>query len=271
MEFELVPQLIVVFSAATIVFILGKNISKAENISVGNSFIGGENENEARKKFFYLYKRLVRRINKEEYQKKIGLFWIWLEKVLRKIRIGFLKLDSKIVSLLDRLRKKNTAGNATETKTKVEDKNEKEKKNIEANNFVSDKTIDGERKNNTNLSAKNKKENEINTIGNEIKIEKKDEVNAAEDRAKTEKEREYINLISRNPFDVKSYWKLGVIYSRRKNYTDAVSCFRQIIKIDPTYAKAKKKISDLMERMKKRHAGGRQKDDKKEDVEKMPT
>ena len=57
-------------------------------------------------------------------------------------------------------------------------------------------------------------------------------------------------MILKNPINIKAYWKLGIVYSRRKNYKDAISCFRQITKIDPTYTKAKKKITDLMERMK---------------------
>lgn len=252
MEFELIPQLIVVFSTAVIVFILGKNISKTENIAAGGSFVVGEKESEAKKKFFYLYKRLVRRINKEEYQKKIGLFWVWLEKVLRKIRINFLKLDSKIVSILDKLRKKNATNNVIETEIKVEDKTKEKTEDVIINDFINSKTVDMRTNNNVDSESADHKEEDKSSI--------------AENKTKTEKEKEYIYLISKNPFDIKSYWKLGAIYSRRKNYKDAISCFRQIVKIDPTYAKAKKKISNLIEKMKGRHIEKKQKEDKNENV-----
>ncbi len=263
MEFELVPQLIVVFSTAIIVFILGKNISKTENILAGSSFVGGEKESEARKKFFYLYRRLVRRINKEGYQKKMGLFWVWLEKILRKIRISFLKLDSKIVSILDKLRKKNMISNVIKTKTKSENKTEnkaedkikKEIKDIATNGFINSKTVDVEINNNMDSELIDRKKEEKPSI--------EDKPSIAENKTKTEKEKEYIYLISKNPFDVRSYWKLGVIYSRRKNYKDAISCFRQITKIDPAYTKAKNKITDLIERMKKKEKVGKGEEDKK--------
>lgn len=264
MEFELVPQLIIVFSTAIIVFVLGKNVSKTENISVNSSFIVSKNESEARKKFSYLYKRFVRRISKEEYQKKMGLFWVWLEKILRKIRINFLKFDSKIVFLLDKLRKKNTAGNVIETKTKAEDKIEnksedkikKEMKDIATNDFMNSKTADGEINNNMDSELIDRKKEEKSGAESKPSI--------TENKTKTEKEKEYIYLISKNPFDVRSYWKLGVIYSRRRNYKDAISCFRQIIKIDPAYTKAKNKITDLIERMKKKEKVEKGEEDKKE-------
>lgn len=262
MEFELVPQLIVVFSTAIIVFILGKNISKTENIAVNSSFIVSKNESEARKKFSYLYKRLVRRISKEEYQKKIELFWIWLEKILRKIRISFLKLDGKIVSILDKLRKKNTAGGVIETKTKTEnktgdeaeDKVKKEIKDTVANNFINSETAD--------KKANNDMDSELTDREKEEKPSTEEKPSMAENKTKTEKEKEYIYLISKNPFDIKSYWKLGAIYSRRKNYKDAISCFRQITKIDPAYTKAKNKITDLIERMKNKEKMEKEKENK---------
>lgn len=262
MEFELVPQLIVVFSTAIIIFILGKNISKTENIVVGGSFVVGEKESEAKKKFFYLYKRLVGRINKEEYQKKIGLFWVWMEKVLRKIRINFLKFDGKIVSLLDKLRKKNTAGNVIETKTKaenktedkVEDKIKKEIKDTAMNDFINSETADKEANNDMDLELTDREKEEKPNTDEKPSI--------AENKTKTKKETEYIYLISKNPFDIKLYWKLGVIYSRRRNYKDAISCFRQITKIDPAYTKAKNKIMDLAERMKKKEKTEKEEENK---------
>lgn len=252
MEFELIPQLIMVFSTAVIVFILGKNISKMENISVNDSLVVDESESAARKKFSCLYKRLIKRISKEEYQKKMELFWIWLEKILRKTRIGFLKLDGKIVSILDKLRRKNATSNAIEAETKSEDKTEnkaedrikKETKDIAINDFINSKTVDGEINNNIDSELIDCKKKEKPSI--------EDKSSVAENKTKTEREKEYIYLISKNPFDIKSYWKLGAIYSRRKNYKDAISCFKQITKIDPAYAKAKSKITDLIEKMKKK-------------------
>ncbi|MCK4799617.1 hypothetical protein KAS31_01440, partial [Candidatus Parcubacteria bacterium] len=111
----------------------------------------------------------------------------------------------------------------------------------------SDETLESEREEKEVLRTEivdKKEETEVCT-----KEEEKAEIYTKKENAKG-KEKEYIEMILKNPIDVKSYWKLGIVYSRRKNYKDAISCFRQITKIDPTYTKAKKKISDLVERMK---------------------
>jgi tetratricopeptide (TPR) repeat protein len=74
----------------------------------------------------------------------------------------------------------------------------------------------------------------------------------ADQRIRTRKEQEYIEMLMKNPADIKAYWKLGLIYSKRHNYDDALACFRQIVKIDPTYTKAKQKALELMEKMKRK-------------------
>jgi len=237
MEFDLIPQLIIIFSIGTIIFILGRNIPKIKEAQDDDLLFENKDKEKEKRKFLYLYNRLTRRINKDNYQNKMSLIWKWLEKSLRKIRIKFLKLDNKIVSVLEKLKKKHTEykngslsdiakknsfTDESKSESKISEKASEEKINGEAKEKMEEKTKDSENK-------------------NKIKTEKE----------KSDKEKEYINLILKNPTDIKSYWKLGIIYSRRKKYKDSISCFRQIIKIDPGYTKAKKKISDLMKRMKK--------------------
>ncbi|MCK5122814.1 MAG: hypothetical protein KAQ87_01535 [Candidatus Pacebacteria bacterium] len=216
MEFDIVPQAVIVFSMAIIILILGRNISKVKE-TPDDFLFENRDEKKEKEKFLYLCKRLTRRINKEKYQEKVDSFWVWFEKVLRKLRIKFLRLDNKIVSALDKVKEKNV-----ENEVEIEEsKNDDEK--LKSENMYVDNKI-----------AEEKDENKLDTEN------------------KKGREKEYIDLIMKNPVDIKSYWKLGIVYSRRKNYKDAISCFRQITKIDPTYTKAKKKIIDLMGRMKKK-------------------
>jgi tetratricopeptide (TPR) repeat protein len=233
MEFDLIPQLIIVFSVSVIIFILGRNIPKIKDVA-NDGFLRESNTRE-KEKFLYLCERLVRRIRKEKYQEKVNLFWVWLEKVLRKVRIGFLRFDNKIVSLLGKLREKNV-GSA------VKDKEGKESVSESGGNrsFGWDMA-----------SAMNAKK--INSGGDSSE---------KDSRNKSKKEKEYIDLILKNPNDIRSYWKLGIIYSRKKNYRDAISCFCQILKVDPTYTKARKKIADLIERMEKRENGKKENEEK---------
>jgi tetratricopeptide (TPR) repeat protein len=231
MEFDLIPQLIIVFSISVIIFILGRNIPKIKD-ATSDDFLP-ENNTQEKRRFLYLYRRLVKKIKKEKHQEKINLFWIWLEKVLRKVRIGFLKFDNRIVFLLKKLREKNID---SVVKDKEEDTGSASKSN-ESYGFDWDK-----------MTAT-------------------DDSGEDDSRNRSKKEKEYIDLILRNHADLKSYWKLGIIYSRRKNYKDAISCFRQILKVDPTYTKARKKIADLVERMRKKENDEKE-NNKKENEEK---
>ena len=269
MEFDLIPQIIIIFSIGTIIFILGRNIPKIKDM--GDSDLLFENENkEEKKKFSYLYDRLIKRVKRNNHQKKVNLAWELLEKSLRKIRIKFLKLDNKIVPILEKLKKKNTeydnsngepeikeeantgyrdsnSGNNAVDDVKPEKKVELEDERIIPENLFLKEPIqkDENEKNDYRFSDLN---NTADEFENESEINK---VTNEEKEAKTSKEKEYISLILKNPTDIKAYWKLGIVYSRRKKYKDSISCFRQIIKIDPGYTKAKKKIIDLMKRMKK--------------------
>lgn len=299
MEFDLIPQIVIIFSAGIIIFILGKNIPKMKEMQDDDLLFENESSKEKRK-FSYLCGRLTRRIKRDNYQEKTALVWKWLEKSLRKIRIKFLKLDNKIVSVLERLKKKhakhedNSNGEVkTEEEINSEHKNidgsendivsaiEVEPKKSEHNNFKFSDLNNATKKD--NLANRPEDESRISEITrgeekaekekysedkdkNEVKFKTEDEKEIGKNETKpdekdtrTSKEKEYIDLIFRSPKNIKAYWKLGIIYSRRKKYKDSISCFRQIIKIDPGYTKAKKKIIDLMKRMKR---------DKKTDKEK---
>ena len=233
MEFNLIPQIIIVFSIGVIIFIFGKNIPKIKETQNDDLLFEKENKEE-KKKFSYLCGRLARRIKKDSYREKKDLIWKWLEKSLRKIRINFLKLDNKIVSVLEKLKKKSVNHDNNNSEFKVDDTKLEKSEIDESKDELQASKITSE--------EKNKDEDEI---------EKKEE--------KSDKEKEYIDLIFKSPKNIKAYWKLGIVYSRKKRYKDSISCFRQIIKIDPGYTKAKKKIVDLIRRMKK---------DKKVDEEK---
>jgi len=373
MDFEILPQLIMLFSTAGILVIVGKNFSKIKEREEDSLFLEDEKDQKEREKFVYLYKRAIRRINKENYEQKINSFWIWLEKLLRKIRISFLKLDHEIVGLLEHLRRKNvkaaeekseetevepegrrkeenqkllqfinnkrnerrkaeheekkreekmeaekgeemememeTIFSVTEESAFIEKNAEAESEEIQKEEFVyasepaeeiepqyetgeiSDCVLEADK--NTEIEAPEKIAEEAGVLAveaseeeivkkklpeevaaeiepayEEIKKEVADEeetfpeemVSENEDpeetedikKVRTKKEEEYIGALMKDPADVKSYWKLGLLYSKRRNYDDALACFKQIAKIDPTYTKAKQKAIELMDKMKKR-------------------
>jgi len=253
MSFDLLPQIIIIVSVGIIIIILGRNIPKIKDMDSESLFFQETKDEQEKEKFFYLYSRIKERINREEYQKKIDLMWVWLEKTLRKIRISFLKIDNRIVLLLDKLRKKQIELEADKNEQidNVEKKTEEEKK--ERDKFLQKEENIAENELQKSKALKSMASSEEAEIVSENKDGQEEIIsNISEKENAKGKEKEYIKMILKNPIDIKAYWNLGVVYSRRKNYKDAISCFRQITKIDPTYFKAKKKISDLMERMKRK-------------------
>lgn len=284
MEFELIPQLVIIVSIGIVLVILGRKIPKIKDAS-GDGFWShnyDEVEKKEKEKFLYLYDRIKKRINKEEYKEKMNLFWIWFEKLLRKIRISFLKLDNRIVLMIGMLREKNIENVEKISQDVQADGLAMEK--TESLGSVNESQSDGEAKMKFNWNEMNKAKEENNALtkssiaesvineektSQEEKIEpfkgeaadeKKEDIVFVENESveklggedRTSREKEYIEMIMKNPIDIKAYWQLGIIYSRRRNYKDAIACFRQITKIDPTYFKAKKKITDLIGRMKKK-------------------
>lgn len=270
MEFDLLPQIIIVISIGIIIVLLGRNISKINDLDEDDLFFDKTEAETEKEKFFYLYNRIKKRVNREEYTRKISLMLVWSEKLLRKIRINFLKIDNKIIFLLAKLREKSI-------KTKIEiDKNKKtdiinkdeesqELKEVvvteEQNDIFKKKgevlreNIICEENKEINLEKQEKIEENVVEMENVQKEIPEDIIEDSTEYSKREntkgKEKEYIDLILKNPIDIKAYWKLGIVYSRRRNYQDAIACFLQITKIDPTYEKAKKKVLDLIERTKK--------------------
>lgn len=314
MEFDLIPQIIMILASGVIIFILGRNIPKLKDDANDAFWSGNYNEVEKREKekFRYLYDKLIKRISKEEYKKKMDLFWIWFEKALRKARINFLKLDNTIVMLINKLREKNIE----KIENLFNDGEKEEKSGVLGNTAVpADKhnLFNGVRKfdwKNINKDADEQipekkkidqqepvlnvkpdmqKESEFSVSGSvadmarEADIGSNEKIAAPEeivenlgDERKTDKEKEYINMIMKNPIDVKAYWHLGTIYAKRRNYKDAIECFRQITKIDPTYEKAKHKLSEILAKMRKgvkREKGGDKKKNEEADGidQNMPT
>ena len=335
MDFDIVPQLVILFSIAGILVIVGRNFSKVKEAAREEIFLEeGEKEKAEKEKFLYLYKRAMRRINKENYQKKMADFWLWLEKLLRKIRIVVLKLDSKMVGVLEHLRKKNlqsledwkqlaeknmlkaketemltgflggaayrkhrrdrmqqTSTMPEETVIQQEEvpavsvverySSEEQKDGNDVEEYVAEEiqveqaeedvesvypeevpaifaetgNDDSEKMDTEEVRIDHIKAEDaiaVMEVPEEEQEDEEEDESQENETIRTRKEEECIQILMKDPADIKAYWRLGLIYSKRRNYEDALACFRQIVKIDPTYTKAKQKAIELMEKMKKR-------------------
>ena len=256
MEFIIVPQLILVLSLFGVLLVLGRNFSRFKDVyeeerrdrSLEETVERIKNEEE---KFKYLCHRLAKRVNfhavQEKHKRISGIAHVKLEKILRKTRIGFLKLDSKFVVLIEKLRKRKKEIQQIENAEPAVDKISKFETGEPAKNLTEkqppltpsfaergvDKAFLTE-ESHSSLTPSSKKtgrgEGEIKKIGEEGK---------------------YLETISDDPKNTDAYWKLGILYSRKRNYRDALNCFKQIVKIKPDYGKAKKKIKDISEKIRK--------------------
>jgi len=254
MEFIIVPQLILVVSLFGVLFVLGRNFSRFKetlkptpNLSregnlhasspsqEGNAVEGvAERVKGEEEKFKYLFKRLVKRINlsnaREKYKRLAGFAHARLEKVLRKTRINFLKLDNKTFALIEKLRKKTEA-------VQAEDAEPTEKLSREQDRHRKDEAR--QKGNNPPLTPPKRGIKEVpSREGSEVEKNKK-----------KSKEKEYLELIGNNPKNTDAYWKLGILYSRKRNYKDALNCFKEVVKIKPNYEKAKNKVKDISEKL----------------------
>ena len=270
MEFTLIPQFILIFSLVGILFILGRNFSKFKEISkpISESPLTPFDKEEysqernamkevaarikeEEEKFKYLCQRLAKRINwrtaQEKYKQFSSFAHAKLEKVLKKARINFLKLDRKTVTLIEKARKKKEKHAADLLEEKDPSLFEKKIPEVEKPEVIFKEKPE-------HINDKVEEVEEVEEVEDDAppveisEVEDKKEIKGV----KKSKEKEYVEMIGEDPKNVDAYWKLGIIYSRKRNYRDALACFKQIVKIKPNYEKAKKKIKDISEKIRRK-------------------
>lgn len=260
MSFDILPQLAIIVSLMGILLIIGKNLTKVRELeSQEEIFLRDVEMQEEKEKFDQLTRRAARRVmDKETYEKTLAGFWFWVEKFLRRTRITFLKLDTKIALLLKNLREKNAeiAEKAEEDGNPVEAGSDEVASGMEnkKRDFVSkrhdirdkaEKFFRRHKSVETSLEVAPTLNNAAVADADVTKTT--DEADG--DKVRTQKEQGYIDALIQNPRDINAYWKLGILYYRRRNFNDALACFRQIVKIDPDHDRAKEKALELMEKM----------------------
>lgn len=71
--------------------------------------------------------------------------------------------------------------------------------------------------------------------------------NLVENNQLDEAEKIYIEVIKKDPKNIKAYQALGEIYLKRHNFGDAKASFRQVIKLDPQNEEAQLQLKKLDE------------------------
>lgn len=192
--FELLPQIIIIVSIAGIIFIVARKIPSLSKIpedikvsDVSDSF---------KKKFKApsFINKLWFKIKSFRYSEYSHKFLDFSEKVLRKLKFVFLKLENKLTDWAELLKEYSQKVKIRRQGIGVRINSDSEK-NVESKIFHSS-----------------------------------DVTSSIEDLDKLEEK--CIAAIAKNPRDIKAYKELGSLYIKKNNVPDAREAFQQVLRLD---------------------------------------
>ncbi len=213
MTYDVFLPFLIIFSIFSIIIILVRKIPEISLEEEKKSDRIAEEENKKQRRMTVLFCKALS----------------FSEKTLRQIRIRILKLDAKIFSLIQYLRKKSA------------DK-------LDEINKLSHKTFSSSvpKKSDSAVEDKAGKKNEAepddkppqksrNFLARKIApaIEKKANKISLKLQYKIE-ERKLIHIIAKNPKNAENYKKLGMLYHKNQNLADAEAAFGEYLKINPS-------------------------------------
>lgn len=187
MIYDIFLPSLIIFSIFAIIIILAKKIPE---ISLENE--AGEKPAEETKKKQSFFTSLFFSILSA------------LEKILRQIRIHILKLDTKIFSCIEYLRRESS------------------KKIKEVNDF----------------SYKNITRSAIEDNANKISLKFQFKL----------EETKLLHTIAKFPKNAENYKKLGYLYLKNNNFTDAAASLEEYLKLKPEDKEAEKILSEIKEK-----------------------
>lgn len=247
MLYSLIPPILIVLSLIGIILMLVKKSTQVA--SLPEDHFEQEDGQDFQKRGFA--SKIMWRIKKIRWDDVKHFFLAILEKIARKSRVIFLKLESRFGSLSNDIRAKRQARtNKTLQNSesrpdqdilkklkdyKLAEKNEQTMETTEA-------VVSSEKADRKKVGKKNEPEEE-----REVKPMISEKV--VQPRVRTEiKDRLEELLIERiaiNPKDIEAYERLGEYYMEIKSYMDAKECFKQVIKLNPSDRNAKYRMRRL--------------------------
>lgn len=246
MLYSIIPPILIVISLAAIIVFLVKKSGKVSQLAI-EEIIREEEERKIMMEdagFFQKLGLTIKNIKWDDF--KHALLAI-LEKITRKSRVVFLKLESKFGGWSANIREKRKA--RTERKMQVAGPEKKENifqkfknyqperktESLEAGKEAATKRPAFERR----VFEKVEEEKIIKPIISErvVKPQRAEMKDRLEDLL--------IERIAANPKDLEAYERLGQYYMEIKGYADAKECFKQVIKLDPGNRNAKYRLKRL--------------------------
>jgi len=169
----------------------------------------------------------------------------WLEKVLRRLRLLVLKIDSVFVSWIGQSREKSQIW-TVRSRAWMEQHRLKKIQKLQ----VLEKLDQAEILETIQKAKEDVRKEEIKN--GKIEPEEAGSIMTQKIQTTTEafvrdKEKKFIDEIARDPRNVEAYKQLGFLYCEQGNKDDAKNCFRQVLKLNPDDFEVISKIREMAE------------------------
>ena len=212
----LFPSLILFSLTGIILFLVKKapNLNRIENEQLKN-FSFADEPKKGWRRFFWPF-------GKKSQNDGSGGMLLFLEKILKKMKIVFLRLENKFSSWAEKIKNK---------RNQRKENFEKQEKNFQEQEKISDNFSRFERT----------EKRQIREAGKIVDREDKKNIFLKNDFF----ERQMVEKIAANPKDISLYKKLGEYYWELKNFDYAKECFKQVMKINPRDKNVKQKMKEI--------------------------
>ena len=212
----LFPSLILFSLTGIILFLVKKapNLNRIENEQLKN-FSFADEPKKGWRRFFWPF-------GKKSQNDGSGGMLLFLEKILKKMKIVFLRLENKFSSWAEKIKNK---------RNQRKENFEKQEKNFQEQEKISDNFSRFERT----------EKRQSREAGKIIDREDKKNIFLKNDFF----ERQMVEKIAANPKDISLYKKLGEYYWELKNFDYAKECFKQIMKLNPRDKNVKQKMKEI--------------------------
>jgi tetratricopeptide (TPR) repeat protein len=242
MLYSILPPIIVIASfIGVIMFLLRKASRVADLREVENREVF---ENSLENAGFF--KRIFSRIGSFFRLRFKIWFWAFLEKMTRKFRMLFLKLESSFSNISSRIREKKNSKKIEAEAEKNPMAGGEEKTEVQSEEYDFSYL---RKKSHEKLAKNEKKELKIKIDEDEKPIKPMISDKVVSPRSRSEMkdilEDVLIERIAANPKDIEAYERLGEYYMEIGNYEHAKECIKQVIKLDPINRSAKYKMKRL--------------------------
>jgi len=228
MAYSIIPPIIVVLSLIGIILFLMKKAPQVKQLG----------EDVSRKKGTETFSQAGEKTsngNGARMQSVKHGFFLTLEKMTRKFKVMFLKLENKSTNWNESIRQKRR-NNAKDAMSKAGENDE-----IFSGDFK--RMTDGEQR--PIKRGVFVRETLEERLGRPMVSEKAVMPKAEQPEIKDRLEKLLIERIAVNPKDTEAYERLGEYYFEIRNYNYAKECFKQVIKLNPGNLDAKNRMKRL--------------------------